>query len=58
MPSFPIELTVDQVKFLKVRFNVTTDGELRERLQRIAESLIAKQFPSSLDKEIKEENND
>jgi len=49
--SFAIALTEDQVAFLKARFEVKTDSELRAKLQRIAEDLINKQFISSVDDE-------
>jgi len=48
--SYAIELDLAQVRFLKTRFKVKTDAELRDKLQEIAEALINKQFICSLDK--------
>jgi len=50
-----IKLTQDDVAFLKARFGVETDAEVRKKLQRIAEGLIAKQFISPVDKEFRKE---
>jgi len=49
--SFAIALTKAQVAFLKARFEIKTDFELRAKLQRIAEDLIDRQFISSVDDE-------
>jgi len=53
--SFVILLTDEQVAFLKARFGVETNAEVRKKLQRIAEGLIAKQFISPVDKEFRKE---
>ena len=53
--SYAIELTPGQETFLKVRFNCQTDKELRNVLQRIANSLIEKQWNTFLDDRIMKE---
>jgi len=53
--SFVILLTDERVAFLKARFGVETNAEVRKKLQRIAEGLIAKQFISPVDKEFRKE---
>ena len=55
MKFFQIALKDDQVNFLKARWDAKTDGEIRRKLQKIAEDLINRQFISSVDKEFKEE---
>ena len=53
MKFFQIALKDDQVNFLKARWDAKTDGEIQRKLQRIAEDLIAKQSPSSVDRHLK-----
>ena len=48
--GFTIELDYDQINFLKTRFGIWTDKELRNILQRLIEDLINKQSACSLDK--------
>ena len=55
MKFFQIALKDDQVNFLKARWDLKTDGEIRRKLQKITEDLIDRQFMSSVDKEFKEE---
>ena len=33
MPAFVIDLTQDEVQYLKKKLGITTDGELRQKLQ-------------------------
>ena len=54
MKFYQIALTDEEDKFLKVRFQVKTDGETQRKLQRIAKDLINRQFISSVDKEFEE----
>ena len=53
--TYGIELTTNQEKFLKARFGVKTDAELRNKLQQIAEALIRRQAVSPIDDELKGE---
>ena len=53
--SFALEFTDERVAWLKGRFGVKTNDEVKNKLQRIADDLIDRQFVSSVDDEFQTE---